>query len=125
MSFENPNSNSSVSQPSSAAAAALPSDVANMVQSNNTLITSMQANFDRKIQFLAQQVKRAGKGGGKQGKRGKQDKGKKTQENGNGNGNATGNGNGKQKGGGNGAKRTVSTGRQPFNRRAKRGRCQQ
>ena len=98
-----------VPHPSSAASAALPADVNNMVNSNNSLLRSMQSGIQRQIQSLTDRVDHQGKGGGKgrgakkkgAGKRGRDeyenDADKKT------------------------GKRQVTDGRTVFNRRSKRG----
>ena len=73
VSFEHsPSSGDQGSKATSAASAALPADIGNMVQSNNNLIRTFQGQMDRRMQSLTDQVNRQKKGGGKGGKDKKQ-----------------------------------------------------
>ena len=75
VSFEqSPSSGDNGPHASSAASAALPTDIGNMVQSNNNLIRNFQGQMDRRIQSLTDQVNRQNKGGGRGNKGGKANK---------------------------------------------------
>ena len=86
------------------AGAALPADIGNMVQNNNSLIRSVQGSFDRRLQSLTDQFGRQGKPGKGKSKGGKN--GKRADNNGSGNG-GTNSDNGNQ---GKGTKRKITWG---------------
>ena len=111
VSFEQTQVSTALALPSSASGA-LPADIGNMVQTNNSLIRTMQGSFERQFQSLTDRVNqpRGGKNGGGRGQKGNGQKGKNDAAG----ANAIGKGN----------KRRVSVGKGDFARRGKQGKRQ-